>query len=58
MSQDLDTSIKKVPRASACTPVMKMFIYGEIQHHMRDGFNILLPAADVVWIFGGDLKLP
>ena len=29
-----------------------------MQQHMRDGFNIVLPAADAVWVFVDELNLP
>ena len=33
------------------------FIWGEMQWRVKDGFRILLHAADAVWIFGEGLKL-
>ena len=35
-----------------------MFIYRYMQQHLWDDFNIALPVADAVWLFGGELKLP
>ena len=36
---------------------MKEFIYREMRHCVRDGFSILLPAADTVRVFGDKLKI-
>ena len=53
----LETVISKGPHALACTPDMTTFIQGEIQISIKDGFRILLPAADTVRIFGNKLNL-
>ena len=54
----LYTAIKKVHHAAACTPVMKMLIFREMQQYLQDGYNIIFPAADAVWVFGENIKLP
>ena len=36
---------------------MNAFVRGEMQQRIKDGFIILLPAADVIQIFGEKLKL-
>ena len=36
---------------------MTTFIWGDIQIRIKDGFSILLPAADAVRLFGENLKL-
>ena len=38
-------------------PKAKAFIHGEMRQHVRDVFRILLPAVEVVQLFGGKLKL-
>ena len=45
------------PHASACTPDMTSFIRGELRRRIKDGFSILLPAADAIQLFGERLKL-
>ena len=55
--KSLYTAIKKVHHASACTPVMKMLIFREMQQYLQDGYNIIFPAADAVWVFGENIKL-
>ena len=55
--QALETTISKGPHASACTPEMNSFIRGDIQRRVKDGFSILLLAADVIRLFGERLKL-
>ena len=44
----LETAISKRPHASACTLEMTYFIRGELQWSIKDGFSILLPAADAM----------
>ena len=41
-----ETAISKGPHASVCTPEMTSFIWGELQQRIKDGFSVLLPAAD------------
>ena len=41
---------------SACTPEMVEFIREDMQRRVKDEFNILLPAADAVRIFGDRLN--
>ena len=53
----LETTISKGTHASACTPEMTAFIWGEIQQRIKDGFIILLPAAYTIRLFGDNLKL-
>ena len=53
----LEQAITKGPHESACTPEMIVFIFGDMQHHVQDGFSILLPAADASALFGDKLKL-
>ena len=53
----LETALSKGPHASACTPEMISFILGELWRRIKDGFSILLPAADVMRLFGERLKL-
>ena len=36
---------------------MTAFIRWELNQRVRDGFSILLPAADAVRLFGDNLKL-
>ena len=36
---------------------MTAFIRGEVQRRIKDGFRILLPAADAIQLFGEKLKL-
>ena len=36
---------------------MTTFIWGEMQRRIKYGFSILLPAADVIQLFGARLKL-
>ena len=36
---------------------MTAFIQGEMQRSIKDGFSILLPAADVIRLFGEKLKI-
>ena len=55
--QALETSISKGPHALVCTPEMTAFVWGEIQRRIKDGFNILLPAADAIRLFGEKLKI-
>ena len=43
--------------ASACTPDVVGFIGREMQRMLQYGFRILLPAADIVRIFGERIKL-
>ena len=38
-------------------PEMTSFIRGEMQQRIKDGFSILLPAADAIQLFGERLKL-
>ena len=40
-----------------CTPEMNVFIWGEMQRRIKDGFNILLPVVDIIRLFGEKLKL-
>ena len=53
----LETAISKGPHASACTLETNSFIRGELRRRIKDGFSILLPAADVMRLFGKKLKL-
>ena len=53
----LGTALFKGPHASACTPEMNVFIRGELRRRIKDGFSILLPAADAMRLFGEKLKL-
>ena len=53
----LETAISKGPHASTCTPENFDFIWREMQQKIQDGFSILLPAADTVWMFGAKLNL-
>ena len=53
----LDCAMAKGPHALAYTPEMTAFIRGELHQHVPDGFSILLPVADVVRLFGDNLKL-
>ena len=53
----LERAIAKGPHALACTPEMTAFIRGELHQRVRDRFSILLPAADAVRLFSGNLKL-
>ena len=55
--QALETAISKAPHASACTLEMTTFIGGEMKRRINDGFSILLPAADVVQLFGEKMKI-
>ena len=50
--QALETAISKGLHASAFTPEITYFIWGEMQQRIKDGFSILLPAADVILLFG------
>ena len=52
MPQALETAISKGPHASACTPDMTTFIGREMQRRIKDGFSILLLAADTIRLFG------
>ena len=49
--------VSKGPYASACTSEMTSFIRGELRRRIKDGFSILLPAADSIQLFGERLKL-
>ena len=49
--QALDIAISKGLHASTCNPEMTMFVWGEMQSRIKDGFRILLPAEDAVRIF-------
>ena len=51
------THHKKGPRVLVCTPVMMTIILGEVQQRMWDGLSIILPALDVVRVFGENCKL-
>ena len=53
----LQTDISKGPHASACTPEMTSSIRGELRRRIKDGFSILLPAADTMRLFGKRLEL-
>ena len=55
--QALETAIPKGTHASACTSDMKTFIRGEMQWSIKDGFSILLPAADAIRLFGENLNI-
>ena len=55
--EDLETAIFKGPHASACTLEMTSFIQGELRLRIKDGFSILLLAADAMRLFGERLKL-
>ena len=53
----LETAISKGSHASSCTPEINSFIQGELWRRIKDGFSILLPAADAMQLFGERLKL-
>ena len=53
----METAVSKGTHAWACTPDMTTFIRGEMQRRIKDGFSILLPAADVIQLFGARLEL-
>ena len=55
--QALETSISKGTHASVCTPEMTIFIRGEMQRRIKDGYSILLPVADAIRLFGDRPKL-
>ena len=46
--QALETAISKGPNTSACIPEMITFVQEEMQLRIKDGFSVLLPAADVM----------
>ena len=52
----LETAISKGQHTSACTPEMITFIRGEMQQMINDGFSILHLAADLIRLFGENLK--
>ena len=56
-NQALESAIAKVPHISAGSPDMTIFICREMKQRVQDGFRILLPDADMVWVFRGKLKL-
>ena len=55
--QALEQAIIKGPDASTRTSEMTAFIRVEMRQHVWDGFNILLPAADAVMMFGDNLNM-
>ena len=55
--KSLDHAFKTFPHTSPCTPVTTMLICREMHQQVRDDFNIILPAADVVWVFVDELNL-
>ena len=57
MPQALEIVISKGPHTSACTLETNYFIRGEMHRRNKDGFSILLPAADAIQLFGERLKL-
>ena len=55
--QALETAISKDSHASSCAPEITPFIRGEMRRRIKDGFSILLLAADVIQMFGERLKI-
>ena len=53
----LGTAISKGPHASACTLEMTSFVWGELRRRIKDGFSILLLAANAMRLFGERLEL-
>ena len=52
LQEALKDSIKNGLHASAFTPDMVGFVLGYMQQGVQDGFSILLPVVDTLWIFG------
>ena len=52
--QALETAIFKGPNTLACTLEMTSFMRGGMQRRIKDGFIILLPAADAIRLFWGE----
>ena len=55
--QALEHTIANRPHVWACSTDMIMFIHGEMQHRVQDGFSILLSAEDAVQRFREKLKI-